>query len=377
MSSLRIPNSISFSKQFLIGLTFFSLPLLLFDFGFDGLSIGILMSVFSMVSLFSSFPIGAINDRLSIKYVIIIGMLLESVFFAGLYAFRNFWVMLLFFLAGGLGGNMVDTSVRSLTFKALGHERRGKKLGFYQVATTGGFGTGIILGGLLLFSFRFSGVLLISSAACLALALASWLIADVERIKFPISEYREIILRKGTALFLLPLFIFGIHWGAEHTSYSLFLRQTLGLDYFWSGIYMGIPILFLVAASVLTGMRIDRKGGHRQALFSGIVLSGLGHIMMVLQPAAVSFIFRLIHEIGDGVAAVSYNLSFSKIFKVERIAGETSAAVTVMVIGNVLGALAFGPLGYAYGFGWPLVISGVLSLVSFAALFLVRKRVDF
>jgi len=377
MSSLRIPNSISFSKQFLIGLTFFSLPLLLFDFGFDGLSIGILMSVFSMVSLFSSFPIGAINDRLSIKYVIIIGMLLESVFFAGLYAFRNFWVMLLFFLAGGLGGNMVDTSVRSLTFKALGHERRGKKLGFYQVATTGGFGTGIILGGLLLFSFRFSGVLLISSAACLALALASWLIADVERIKFPIREYREIILRKGTALFLLPLFIFGIHWGAEHTSYSLFLRQTLGLDYFWSGIYMGIPILFLVAASVLTGMRIDRKGGHRQALFSGIVLSGLGHIMMVLQPAAVSFIFRLIHEIGDGVAAVSYNLSFSKIFKVERIAGETSAAVTVMVIGNVLGALAFGPLGYAYGFGWPLVISGVLSLVSFAALFLVRKRVDF
>jgi len=377
MSSLRIPNSISFSKQFLIGLTFFSLPLLLFDFGFDGLSIGVLMSVFSVVSLFSSFPIGAINDRLSIKYVIIIGMLLESVFFAGLYTFRNFWVMLLFFLAGGLGGNMVDTSVRSLTFKALGHERKGKKLGFYQVATTGGFGTGIILGGLLLFSFKFSGVLLISSAACLALALASWLIADVERIKFPISEYREIILRKGTALFLLPLFIFGIHWGAEHTSYSLFLRQTLGLDYFWSGIYMGIPILFLVAASVLTGMRIDRKGGHRQALFSGIVLSGLGHIMMVLQPASVSFIFRLIHEIGDGVAAVSYNLSFSKIFKVERIAGETSAAVTVMVIGNVLGALAFGPLGYAYGFGWPLVISGVLSLVSFAALFLVRKRVSF
>ena len=92
----------------------------------------------------------AVRDKLSIKYVIIVGMLLESVFFAGLYHFTDFWLIIPFFIAGGLGGNMIDTSIRSLTFKALGPGGRGRKLGIYQLASTGGFGIGIVLGGFML-----------------------------------------------------------------------------------------------------------------------------------------------------------------------------------------------------------------------------------
>jgi len=378
MSSLRLPNGISFSKQALIGFTFFFIPLLLVDFGFTGLEIGILMAVFPVMQLFSSFPIGAINDRLSIKYVMIAGMLLESAYFAGLALFSGFWAVLFFFALGGLGGNMFDTSVRSLNFKALGDGKKGRMLGIFQVATTGGFGTGILLGGLLLNRFAFGWVLLLSSAAMLVLALASWVIADVERIRFPIREYRELILRKSTALFLFPLFLFGLHWGAEHTSYSLFLTHNLGLDYFWMGLYMGIPVIMLAAISYYTGLRIDRKGSHhRAAFFAGILLSGAGHILMTIPPAPVSFIFRIVHEVGDGMAAVSYNLSFSKIFKVERIAGETGAAYTVILLGNIVGALAFGPLGSSAGYQWPLIISGAISIASLAVLYPASRKVGF
>ena len=376
MASMRVPNALSFQKQILIGLTFFFLSLMLFDWGFSGLQIGILMSAISFVQLFSSFPIGAINDRLSIRAVIITGMLLESAFFAGLFLFRDFWLVLFSFIAGGLGGNMIDVSVRSLTFKVLGNDGKGRKLGIYQIATTGGFGVGTTLGGLLLFGMSYSGVLLLTSVAFLLLAAASAMIPDVERIRFPMRDYRKIILRRSTALFLLPLFLFGIHWGAEHTSYSLFLRQDLGLGLLYSGLYMGIPVIILAAVSLYIGKRIDRKGEHhRTAFFAGLLLSGFGHIMMIFPPAPLSFAFRVIHEIGDGMAAVSYNLSFAKIFKVERIAGETSAAYTVMIIGNILGSLTFGPLGYAYGYAWPLAISGAVTLVSLAVLYLSRNRI--
>jgi MFS family permease len=91
----------------------------------------------------------------------------------------------------------------------------------------------------------------------------------------------------------------------------------------------------------------------------------------------ISFISRVMHEIGDGLVFVSYYYSFSKIFKIERVAGETSAAMTIMIFGAVLGSLVFGPLGYAYGFAWPFIISGALSLLSFALLFSLKNKVDF
>ncbi len=377
MIPLRIPNGLNFFKQMLISFTFFFLPLLLFDLGFDGLQIGILMSIFNIVTLFSSFPIGIINDKLSIRYVIIVGMLLESVFFAGLYAFENFWVIIPFFIAGGLGGNMIDTSIRSLTFKALGPGKRGRKLGIYQVASTGGFGIGIVLGGFMLAGLQFSGVMLITSAAFLVMALMSYLVTESKIERFPISEYKSIILRRKTAIFLLPLFLFGIHWGAEHTSYSLFLREVLGLGFVGIGIYMGIPVIVLAIVSLIIGYRIDRTGNNRTPFFAGLLISGIGHVMMAYPVVPISFMFRVLHEIGDAMAAVGYNVSFSKVFKVERVAGETSIAYTVMIMGAVLGSMVFGPVGYAYGFALPLIASGLISLISLAILFSVRKSLDF
>jgi MFS family permease len=377
MISLRIPNGLNFVKNFLLAFTFFFLPLLLFDLGFDGLQIGVLMSSATIVTLFSSFPIGIINDRLSVKYVIIAGMLLESVFFAGLYAFKDFWVIIPFFMAGGLGGNMIETSIRSLTFKALSPERRGKRLGILQLARDGGFGLGMVFGGFMLFALSFSGVLLVSAVAFLVMAFVSYFVVEAKSVRFPLREYKSIILKKGTAIFLLPLFIFGMHWGAEHTSYSLFLREELGLGLIGSGIYMGVPVIVLAIVALVAGLKIDRTGSNKMPFFVGLIVSGIGHVLMAFPVIPVSFLFRVVHEIGDSLTMLSYNVSFSRIFKTDRVAGETGIAYTVITTGGILGSLLFGPLGYTYGFAWPFIISGLLTLVSFAILFLCRKRANF
>jgi len=47
---------------------------------------------------------------------------------------------------------------------------------------------------------------------------------------------------------------------------------------------------------------------------------------------------------------------------VDRIGGNSSLISLVTTLGVFAGSLIFGPLGAAYGYAWPLVISGGISL---------------
>ncbi len=374
MVSLKVPNGLNFTRNFILSFTLFFLPILLFDLGFDGMQIGILISSMTFTVLLSTFPIGILNDKLSIRYIVVIGMFLESVFFFGLYAFDSFWLIACAFIAGALGGNMIETSIRGLTFKLAEKGMHGKRLGTFQFVMSTGFGLGIVVGGALLYALNFGGVLLISAAAYLILGVVSLFVVEPGKAVFPVSDYKKEILKRSTILFLLPMFIFGTHWGAENTSYSLFLREGLGLNLAWSGFYMGIPIIMLAVASLYGGKIIDSRGKSMTALVAGLLISGAGHILMTVPIVPLSFMFRIIHEIGDGFAAVGYYVCLSRLFKTERISGESGLAVSVNTLGGTVGALVFGPLGYAYGFAWPLAISGLLSIFSAIIMMVLRKR---
>lgn len=375
--SLAVTQSLNVSKQFMISVTFFFLPLMLFDMGLSGLEIGILMSFVTITTFFSTFPIGVINDKLSTKYVILIGMFLEAAFFLGLATASGFPALLLLFVTGSLGGSMIDMSIRSIVFKRAGESARGRKLGFYQFLTSAGSGAGTLIGGMLLYMIDFKGALIFSSIAFAVMGAASFLITDTKRGKLPLREYSRSILRKSTVLLFLPLFIFGLHWGAEDTSYALFLRQSLGLNLVSSGIYMGLPIVILGAISLIAGRKIDNSGSARKTFILGFLVSGAGHILMTVNNVPLSFSFRVMHEIGDGLAMVSYLVIFAKTFGKESIAGESGAATAVMMFGAAMGAVIFGQVGYAYGFAWPLIISGVMTIASVALIVIAGKRISF
>jgi len=377
MVTLKVPNALIIGKQSLVSITFFFLPLLFFDSGFSGLQTGIIISSITFTGLLSGLPTGIINDKLSIRYVAVAGMLLESLMFLGLYAFSDFLPVLAFIVAGSLGGNMIDTSIRGLTLKVTERRVRGMRLGRFQASNSIGAGIGTAAGGLLLFLFNFKPVLLISSAAFVVMAIASFLVTETEKARFPVRDYASVFMKKETALFLIPLFIFGSHWGAEHTSYALFLRQNLGLDMLGSGIYMGIPIIILGIASLLTGRYIDSKGTSRSTFFIGMLLSGAGHILMTVPALPLSFFFRVLHEIGDGMTFVSYYVGFSRIFRTSMISGEAGAAASLMLLGSAAASLVFGPIGYAYGFQWPLIISGIMSIAAVILMRPVRSHLKF
>ncbi len=93
-----------------------------------------------------------------------------------------------------------------------------------------------------------------------------------------------------------------------------------------------------------------------------LVTSGLGHILMTIPNVGLSLTWRLVHGFGDALIMMEIYTTIARLFHVDRIGGHSSLINLVSVSGSFAGALIFGPLGAAYGYQWPLIISGCISL---------------
>jgi len=361
---LRALNLIVFFKSLLWAVTFFFLPLMLAGMGMNGAEIGILFSIMTAMTILVTFPTGMLNDRLSIRSLIITGMLLTSAYFALLSSLSGFWLMVPVFIIGGLGSTLMDTSTVNMVFKKLVDARKGRSFGLYQLAGSCGAGLGVAVGGFMLAGTPFGIVLMATSALFFLLFLASFRLSETDKASFPLLMYKQLLMRKKVLLLLIPLIMFSMHWGAESTSYSLFLKDYLGLGTIASGLYMGLPMIVLGAFACLSGISIDRRKNGKAVFYAGLMLCGLGHLLMAVPSLYASFFFRIIHEIGDAAVVVSYSVAFSTMFPKETVAGNSGMMKVVMIIGSIAGSLVFGPLGYAYGYQWPFIASGIIALAS-------------
>ena len=189
-----------------------------------------------------------------------------------------------------------------------------------------------------------------------------------------VNLYFNDIKHKRTIIFLILLFIFTLHWGVENTTYSLFLKNNLNLSMVEIGLYMSIPIIFLSLFAVLIGHWYDNGLTHKKIFFIAFILSGFGLFMMALfNDPFISFIFRVIHEIGDGAFIIFMLIGTSSYFPKARIGGGYGFVTLTLVISQMVGALIFSPIGQAYGYHVPHLIVGALIFFSGFLVFLIKK----
>ena len=108
---------INFSRKLTVNTVFFLIPLYFLKIGFNGWQIGAIVSLFALAPLLFSFPIGLINDRISINRVIQSALLLQSMIFLMIGLTDNFFLMAAIFLLLGIANNALDVSTNSLYFK--------------------------------------------------------------------------------------------------------------------------------------------------------------------------------------------------------------------------------------------------------------------
>ncbi len=372
---LAWPAGIAAGRALVYRLTFFFLPLFLLERGRSGWEVGLLMSLFAFTTLLLAMPFGFCNDRMESRRLVAAGFAALAVFYFGLSSAAGLGPLALCFLLGGLGASLTQISLESLVLKGAGPENRGGHFGVYNSVTTLVVAASVIGGGWLLEALGFRSIFFFSGIGCLLLAVLAFRLGRSRQFRSPVSAYREDLSARGKRIFILILFFFAFHWGAEVTSYSPFLRERFGYDLKGIGLYMGIALAALSAASFFGGRLSDRLHSIRRVMAAGFILSGASQILMIFPPPGLSLAFRVLHEVGDGIILVLIFFWASKVFHVDRLSGNYGVITFALLAGQAVSSLVFGPVGAALGYAAPLWISGIVILLCLAALQRYRREI--
>ncbi|MEW6381737.1 MAG: MFS transporter [bacterium] len=366
MASLRQIHFINFSRKLTINTIFFLVPLYFLQIGFTGWQIGVITSLYAFAPLLFSFPTGWINDRLSIRGMIHGALVVLVILFLLMGSIRNFILMAILFLLLGVANNALDMSCNSLYYKDETDMDLNRKYGLMNFWLSMGAAVGVLLGGVFTFYTDFHTLFMVYAAYLVAVLLGVLNLPEGRFNLIPIRKYKLSLLNKKTILFSLLIFILTLHWGAESTVYSPFLRETFHLNNLQLALYIALPLFILSFASfTLCCLKYNRRMNERIFLFA-MLLSGIGHVLMVQSSVSVSFFFRVVHELGDGFLAALIFVFISRLFEKENIGGSSGILLAVMTLGHMVGSLVFSPIGYTAGLHYPFIISGLLLIVNTA-----------
>ncbi|HSA24801.1 MAG TPA: MFS transporter, partial [Myxococcota bacterium] len=272
--------------------------------GFSGLQIGLLYALQAAMGVLAALPAGLGNDRLTSRTLVGVGLLGQALGLWGMGAARAYPLFLLVFVVYSLSNWVFKLSLDVQVLKTDCGERTGARLGLYQSLRYGLLAVGTVATGYLLARLDFTWTMfavagLSALLAGLALALPPTRVARVR-----LQDYRADLGDRRVLLFALWLFLFTLHWGAETTSYGLFLRVDLGLGLEGIGWYLAVEYAAIIPAVLWAGRRACDLPHLRRLAVLGLLASGLGHVGMVFEPVALSVSFRALHGLGDGIMLI-------------------------------------------------------------------------
>jgi len=362
-------------KMLVMGISFFW-AIFYNSIGFTGGQIGIILASSTVVGLLTLIPSGFFNDRIRSKNLVSIALLMIATQYIGISQNHEFPVVLMFALIGGFGYNLYLTSADSIFYKTIGQTKeRAKSIGIYQGINYLSLGLGMMASGYVLSTnIPFENLIFYFGLGFLVLAVVSRILPSTITTKFNLLNYKKDLFNSRILIFLIVIFMFAIHFGAEQTSYGLFLEKYLGLTGLQIGLYMGTAVFLMGIWSVIFA-RLLKKIQARSLLYTGLIASSLGHLLMVNSDPVYSFIFRVFHEAGDAAMFVFFAYGISTMFDTKRIGGNNSIFLLFITLGGTLGALIFGPMGEKYGYDVPFTVTGYVLFTALLIAIIFHKKI--
>jgi len=368
---------INFCRKLTVNTLFFLVPLHLLKIGLTGWQIGTVVSFYGIAPLIFSFPVGWINDHLSIRRIIQGALTLLCVLFLLLAFVNNFYILCCVFLFLGIANNALDVSLNSLYYKDDARLDLNKKYGTLAFWLALGTATGTISGGTLVYFADFRLLFFVYSAFLLVVLSFT---REVGKEKFNVvalKQYRLDLINRKTILFSILIFVLALHWGVEGTVYSPFLKTYFNLNDLQLSLYISISLFFLAFSGLaIAFLRFDARLNQKIFLFA-LFISGSGQILMINPNVYASLFFRIIHEIGDGLMGALIFLFISRLFQKESIGGSSGILLAMMTLGHMLGAQIFAPIGYKLGLSYPFIISGFLLIANSLYGYFVFKKIPY
>jgi MFS family permease len=346
--------------------------------GMSGGRIGILLMLYTVTALLTSFIIGLLEDRFGARGNTVCGLLLMALFYIGLMTCQRFSLLLLLFFLGGIGNNLMRVTMNALFLKTHNIARQGREIGLFNFLHQFFMGWGIIAGSLLLAQLQFRAVFLVSFFLSLFLIGFGLFLRPAQLTVSPLSHYLRDIAQRRVLLFSTALILFYLHWGAEIACYTPFLKKELQLTTTGAGLFMGLPIVFLAFCTYYFGVRRDRGESSIRLAIIAIILSGSGLILFsISRNMLISFLFRLVHEIGDAAFVIFTYVGIAHLFPRKRLGGTSGSMYVVMIAAQSAGSWIFSWMGGEYGYTLPYVVAGLCSLSAIPLILYARLHYNF
>ena len=360
LTSHKTIHFINFSRKLTVNSLLFLIPLYFLKIGMSGWEIGLIISFYAAAPLLFSVLIGWLNDRFSIRRTVRLALSLQCLLFLIVGFAQNVFVLAPIFLFLGIANNAADISMNSLYYKDEAVIDQNKKYGIYNFWLAFGIALGTLCGGLLIEISSFSFLFMIYCLVLGIVLIPTRYLAESKFEAVSARDYTLELVNTKTILFAVMIFILSLHWGVEGTVYSPFLRDYLLLERSQIALFISIPLFALALASYFMSLRKYHPAANRNLFLLAMFLSGAGHFLMVNRVVPISFLFRVLHEIGDGILGVLIVLYISRLFQKKSIGGSAGMLTTIMVTGHMVGALVFSSLGYSSGLQYPFLVSGLI-----------------
>jgi MFS family permease len=374
MISPRRVHLINFCRKLAVNGVFFLVPLHFIQSGFPGWEIGVVTSLYAFAPLLFSFPTGWANDRLSIKEIMRAALALFSLMFFLLSRFHGFVPAAVIFLFLGLANNALDVSINSLYYKDDTAVDQNKKYSHLVLWQSLGSAAGPIVGGAIVTRAGFPALFVVFAVLLLIVQAFVPSPGGIRFRRVPRQVYRGNLLRLKTLLFSAMIFVIGLHWGLEATVYSPFLKQFFHLSPLSLSLYISLALLAMAVSQLFIGFLPFNPKVNKRIFLLSLVLSGGGLVLMVNRSLPLSFAFRVVHEVGDGLLGALVVLFISRLFERESIGGSSAVLQTVMTCGHMVGALVFSTIGFRFGLVYPFLVAGGLLIAdSVFSLYCFRK----
>ena len=352
------------ARKFTVNSIFFLISLHFLKLGFTGWQIGLIMAFYASAPLLFSFPTGWINDRFTIRRVIQVALILLILSIFLINWTSSYPVMAVLFLFLGAANNALDISTNNFFYKDLTAMDQNRKYGLVSFWLAAGMAGGTFKGGLITYFTDFRTMFLVYTVLLLFVLLFLRTAAEEIPQRVRLKEYKAGLLNRKTARFALLVFFVTLHWGAEGTVYSPFLQSRFGLNNLQTSLYISIPLFFMASAAYAFRLFRHNLEQNRRIFLLAMAMSGAGLVLMTVNVLPLSFFFRIVHEVGDGLIGASIGVYVSRLFERKSIGGSTGLLTVFMTLGAMFGSLIFSTVGYRLGYHTAFIAAGVILLLN-------------
>ena len=340
------------------GLIVPAIPIFARSFGVNKTAIGFVISSFALARFGSGLISGRLVDRFGERKTLAVGLFMVSLSSLAAGLAQNYWQLLSFRAAGGLGSSMFSVSAGALLMRSVSDDQRAQGQSFYNSGFLLGGIAGPAFGGILS-AISLRAPFFVYAVTLLMASFVAYFFLNEKRLGSKVASVQDpndrISIRDALKVYpyrVTLVLAFLTNWvlfGLRNTILPLFVKENLHSTTTIVGLGFTVSALAQGALLIYAGKISDHKG-RRFAILIGtsLLMSALGALILANHPwlyFAAMILFGLGGAfMGTAPASVVGDLFGGKggqVIAIWQMAGDAGMIVGPIVLGYLADLISY------------------------------------